>query len=190
MLSTKEFKARHGLSDSSFSRLRKRLENEYPTLILVSREGSQSWIINHPEIFEEALAKQQKQIEPEVLPTSKITLFDEAQNTTLDTLNQRYSHNPLKQAITLNGEASHALTALEFISNQVEQISSENAEIESQLETRAQTTQTLKVVAKGLGKKLRSEVDKREDLESKAESIEKQENELKKQLQSLLELLQ
>ena len=56
MITTREFKAIHNLTDSTFKRLVSKLKSENPELTLTERKGSQDWVINYPDLFEAAIA--------------------------------------------------------------------------------------------------------------------------------------
>lgn len=60
MTTTKEFKARHNLSDSAFKRLVKRVLTVHPNLSpITERSGSTSWTVNHVQVLEAHLLTDQ-----------------------------------------------------------------------------------------------------------------------------------
>lgn len=60
MTTTKEFKARHNLSDSAFKRLVKRVLTVHPALApIVERSGSTAWTVNHVQVLEAHLTTDQ-----------------------------------------------------------------------------------------------------------------------------------
>ncbi|MBD2083369.1 hypothetical protein [Leptolyngbya sp. FACHB-17] len=57
MITTKDFKTTHALSDSTFTRLVRRAQTDYPDLAITRKVSSQVWEVLEPDLLESYISK-------------------------------------------------------------------------------------------------------------------------------------
>lgn len=201
MLTSKEFKTANNLSDSSFSRLVSKLKTAHPELVLTERKGSRDWIINYPEIFQDALPVKTSSetvsepeiveaelIEPAPIPSSSIQLLDQSQNSQLQALADRFGRKAF-MPVSLNGSQESSFDLVLKLAATAENMTVENQRIQADLEVRRQANELAEQALRGIAATIKTQAAVNAELQVESSEVSNRDNDLKKQLDLLSKFL-
>ena len=196
MITLKEFKATHNLSDSAFKRLTYRVLAVRPYSILTVRVAGSSteWEVLESDTLISALTdyvtfpnvKTKGQSTPEATRAT-VEVMPESHQSTLALLSAKTAQmTPYKRSEThLNGSQVEAVSAIELIASRIDQMDRENADKRASLDQRRQDKAALENLVTRLIEIGRSKELEARDLDDDAKQLQLEETQLKKQIEAL-----
>jgi hypothetical protein len=192
MITTKEFKTAHNLSDSSFKRLRETVQTRYPDRPLVKRLNGQDWEILELELFLEVLGEKKPKPDTE---TSALALQTEVIETgiqiptdddfsMLDGLIAEFV--PAKPEpfapIHLNGSQAELMQSVQELAQKAQRLKLENEQKLAALQTRKAMNQKLELAVRALQDNIQDQTEIDQAIQEEAKQVLAQESALKKLL--------
>lgn len=196
MITTKEFKTVHNLSDSSFKRLRETVQKRYPDRSLVKRVNGQDWEILELELFLEVLGEKKTKSEtPSESEASGLAVRTEIVETgiqvptdddfsMLDSVLAEFV--PAKPEpftpINLNGSQAELMQSVQELAQKAQRLKVENEQKLAALQTRKAMNQKLELAVRALQDNIQGQAEIDQAIQEEAKQVLAQEMALKKLL--------
>lgn len=196
MITTKEFKTLHGLSDSSFNRLTNRIKADCPGQDLTRRVNSRDWEILDVSLFERYLTPQKVEasevveatLEPDPIPCASIQVMSSDRATALDDLLGTFQamevYKPAQ--INLNGSQDEIADLLTVYASKIQEKKADIEDRKAALSDREAKLGKARKALSVMGSVEAGIESEASEINDKAKDLGADETDVKKQLAAIL----